>query len=86
MYSSVKFLSPIVTGGLPTPGPLAAALGDAWVGAVVVPAAAFVVVEVELEELFDELPHAASDAASRIAATVALSQLMVPPCFVVIVI
>src|SRR5947209_5461260 len=48
MNSSVKFLSPIVTGGLPAPGPLEAA-GVLDVAAGVL----------ELE-LFFELPHAAS--------------------------
>ena len=36
MYSSVKFLSPTVTGGLPTPGPLDAGVGVPTVAPVVV--------------------------------------------------
>ena len=44
MFSSEKFLSPIVTAGLPTPGPLAAGAG--------------VLVELVLEDLL--LPQAAS--------------------------
>ena len=55
MYSSVKFLSPIVTAGLPTPGPVAAAGGLVRGGAVIAPP----VFEPELD---DELPHAASAA------------------------
>jgi hypothetical protein len=58
MYSSVKFLSPMVTGGFPTPGPLDAAGGDPWVGPDGVLAAEELLVD-ELE-LFEELPHAAS--------------------------
>ncbi|MGI8428164.1 MAG: hypothetical protein ACR2OB_02425 [Solirubrobacteraceae bacterium] len=57
----MKFLSPIVTGGLPTPGPLLAAGVDAagaGVLAVTVGLALLVV------ELLDELPHAASARAS----------------------
>src|SRR5947209_5131912 len=59
MYSSVKFLSPIVTAGLPAPGPLAGAappLVDV-VG----------VVEAVVVVFLDELPHAASATAARIA-------------------
>ena len=67
MYSSVKFLSPITTGGLPTPGPLEAAVGDPLTGPAGVAGAAVFVVEL----LFDELPHAASATASTTARTVA---------------
>jgi hypothetical protein len=55
MFSSVIFLSPIVTPGLPTPGPLAAAGG---VAAVVT---AGVLAVVLLDDLL-LLPHAASAA------------------------
>src|SRR5437764_15003419 len=71
MYSSVKFLSPIVTGGLPTPGPLAAAGGLPLPAAGVLALVLLLEVELELE---DELPHAASTAALR-AATAAASTL-----------
>src|SRR5947209_20598725 len=57
MYSSAKFLSPRVTGGLPTPGPLVAAV------ALLAELAELL----ELLELFEELPHAA-----RPAVTIAL--------------
>src|ERR1700680_459013 len=50
MFSSEKFLSPIVTGGLPAPGPLAA-------GALVL---AEVLAELEVDEDFLLLPQAAS--------------------------
>jgi hypothetical protein len=53
MYSSEKFLSPIVTAGLPTPGPLVAGLITAIVAVVVL------VLELLDDELL-ELPHAAS--------------------------
>src|SRR5438045_6540932 len=46
MFSSEKFLSPSVTAGLPTPGPLAAGAG--------------VLAELELDDDFLLLPHAAS--------------------------
>jgi hypothetical protein len=56
MFSSAKFLSPIVTAGLPAPGPL--------------PAALELLDEDVLELLDDELlPHAASPAASATAAS-----------------
>src|SRR5450755_2402881 len=56
MYSSVKFLSPIVTAGLPTPGPLPAAAVEL--------APVLVVAAVELEELEEELPQAARERAA----------------------
>src|SRR5579884_2526152 len=66
MYSSVKFLSPIVTGGLPAPGLDELEVEDPD--------------ELdELDELDDELPHAASPSASTSAPTVALNVLMLPP-------
>jgi hypothetical protein len=65
MFSSVKFLSPIVTPGLPTPGPVAAA------GAVV-DALELVAGVLALELLEDDLllPHAASAIASATSANV----------------
>jgi hypothetical protein len=66
MFSSVKFLSPIVTSGLPTPGPLAAA------GAVVAVVAgwpALVALELLEEDLL--LPHAASASVSAPSANAA---------------
>ena len=59
MYSSVKFLSPIMTGGLPTPGPVAAAVGLPLVARRRRVEVALLVDVLELE-LDDELPHAAS--------------------------
>src|SRR6202451_3113099 len=62
MFSSAKFLSPIVTAGLPTPGPLLAA----GVGlAAVVAAGALAVVLDELLLLL--LPHAVSTTASTVS-------------------
>src|ERR1700723_3313764 len=59
MFSSAKFLSPIVTAGLPAPGPLAAVLE------------LVLLVEGVLELLDDEdelLPHAASPITSALVA------------------
>src|SRR5436305_6503918 len=67
MNSSEKFLSPMVTGGLPTPGPLAAAAGLAPVAVEDVGAAALLV-GLELE---DDLPQAASSAAVSVASATA---------------
>jgi hypothetical protein len=69
MFSSVKFLSPIVTAGLPTPGPLAAA-------------AAAVVVVFELEEDVLLLPQAAIPTLSAISANAAeIPRLNLPQLF-----
>src|ERR1700722_3962415 len=76
MYSSVKFLSPITTAGLPTPGPVLAAwagpplvdvLGVAGVDAVLDVALDAAALDAVLLELDDELPHAASTLASATA-------------------
>src|SRR5260370_8745066 len=68
MYCSVKFLSPMVTGGLPTPGP-----ADALVD---VPVPAGVTLPPELDDL---LPHAARATTNPTAVMPANSFLMVPP-------
>src|SRR2546423_8513418 len=65
MYSSVKFLSPIVTGGLPTPGPVGAGAGLAWPMVAVAGVVDFGLVP-ELE-----LPHAASATAAATATAAA---------------
>src|ERR1700730_15048349 len=59
MFSSAKFLSPIVTAGLPTPGPLAAGAG----------VLAWVLAELELDE--DLLLPQAVSARHRAAITAA---------------
>src|ERR1700733_14437119 len=62
MFSSAKFLSPIVTAGLPTPGPLVAAAG------------AVAVVDVVELVLFEEdvlLPQAVSPTPAAISASIA---------------
>jgi len=64
MFSSAKFLSPIVTAGLPTPGPLAAA-------AVVAVVAVLAVELVVLEGVLLLLPQAANPMPSAITANVA---------------
>src|ERR1700736_6701026 len=67
MFSSAKFLSPIVTAGLPAPGPLAAAV-DVLAGAAL-----------ELLELDDLLePHAATTNVEPITPT-ANRNLPAPP-------
>src|SRR5437660_12173708 len=67
MYSSVKFLSPIVTGGLPTPGPLPAA------GVELAP------VDAVLLEDFLELPQAASVTVLASRRTMTFNLLMLAP-------
>src|ERR1700689_1641132 len=62
MFSSAKFLSPIVTAGLPTPGPL---------DAVVAVLAVVAVVELLLDDVVLLLPHAARPTLSADSATAA---------------
>src|SRR5215472_572892 len=72
MYSSVKFLSPIVTGGLPRPGPFAAAGGFAPTAATLAELVGVVAVGLApVADPVEELPHAASTtvAATATAAT-----------------
>ncbi len=76
MFSSAKFLSPIVTAGLPTPGPLLALVA---VAAVVVAGVAAVVLVVLLVVDVLEEPHAASTSASAPSASVAESPLTTVP-------
>ncbi|MGI8411259.1 MAG: hypothetical protein ACR2LV_01390 [Solirubrobacteraceae bacterium] len=66
----MKFLSPTVTAGLPTPGPLLAAGTDVAGAGVLAAAVVLVVLVVVLDEL-DELPHAASITASATIAMLA---------------
>jgi hypothetical protein len=69
MFCSVKFLSPSVTPGFPTPGPVAAA--GAVVGALELVAGVLALVALELLEDELLLPHAASAIASATTAKVA---------------
>jgi hypothetical protein len=79
MYSSVKFLSPITTAGLPAPGPLPAGAAPPVVDEVAGVLAVELADEVELVLELDELPHAASVSITAIAGITVLIVFMVPP-------
>src|SRR5205823_7996372 len=81
MNSSVKFLSPSVTGGLPVPGPLF--VESAVVAIVEVLAGAELVLL--LLELLDELPHAASSIGKATARTLASALLRELICMFLLV-
>src|SRR5580704_2424515 len=93
MYSSGKFLSPITTAGLPTPGPLVAGVSvppvvEVGAAAAELLAAEVVVLDVVVELELDE-PHAASPAASAIVSRARRPRrtcdlLMLPPSVFVV--
>src|ERR1700730_16159947 len=75
MFSSVKFLSPIVTPGLPTPGPVAAT--GAVVGVLELDAGVLELVVLELLEDELLLSHAASATVSATSENLAEPPLII---------